>query len=190
MLLRQSAPLTVPLVMLLWSQERVSGSAWWPLLVGFLGILVILRPSPAGISLWHLAGVASAFTLSISMVATRHLATSEPPGRILFYYFSLSMACALPFAIEGFVGLPWQAWLAMVYVGVSIYVALLTYTLAYGMAPASAVAPVNYFAVVLAGLWGWLIWGQVPDAWSWIGSSLVIAGGLMTIYQSGSSSRR
>ena len=37
-------------------------------------------------------------------------------------------------------------------------------------------------AVVLAGFWGWLFWGQVPDQWSLLGSLLVIAGGLLTIY--------
>ena len=182
MLLRQSAPLTVPLVMWAWSRERVPQSAWWPLLVGFLGILVILRPSGEGLSYWHLAGVVSAFTLSISMVATRLLARTEPPGRILFYYFLLSLVCVAPFSVGDYAGISWQAWLAMLYVGVAMYIALVLYTLAYGMAPASAIAPINYFAVVLAGLWGWLIWQQVPDTFSWIGSALVIAGGLLTIY--------
>jgi drug/metabolite transporter (DMT)-like permease len=50
------------------------------------------------------------------------------------------------------------------------------------MAPASAIAPINYLAVVLGGLWGWLLWQQVPDQWSVLGSALVIAGGLLTIY--------
>ena len=182
MLLRQSAPLTVPLVMLLWGGERMRGANWWPLLVGFLGILVILRPSGDGLSYWHLAGVVSAFTLSISMVATRQLSTSEPPGRILFYYFLLSLVCVAPFSLGDYGGLSWQTWLAMLYVGVAMYVALVLYTLADGMAPAAAIAPINYFAVVLAGLWGWLFWQQVPDALSWLGSALVIAGGLATIY--------
>ncbi len=183
MLLRQSAPLTVPLVMWAMSSERVAGRAWWPLTVGFLGIAVILRPGTEGFSLWHLAGVVSAFTLSISMVATRRLASTEPPTRILFYTFSLSLLCVAPFSIGDYSGLPWQAWLGMVYVGVTIYFALNLYTRAYSMAPASAIAPINYIAVVLAGLWGWLIWEQVPDAWSLVGSGLVIVGGLMTVYQ-------
>ena len=42
----------------------------------------------------------------------------------------------------------------------------------------------NYFAVVLAGLWGWVFWRQIPDAWSVVGSALVICGGLLTIYLS------
>jgi drug/metabolite transporter (DMT)-like permease len=184
MLLRQSAPLTVPLVLWLWSRERVPASAWLPLGVGFVGIAIILRPSTEGLSWWHAAGFLSAVSLAISMVATHKLAPTEPASRILFYYFLLSLACVSPFSIGQFNGIHWQDWLAMVYVGIAIYFTLRLYTRAYSMAPASAIAPINYFAVVLAGFWGWLIWEQVPDSWSLLGSSLVICGGLLTIYLS------
>lgn len=182
MMLRQSAPLTVPLVVWAWSRERVPASAWLPLITGFAGVAVILRPSPEGLSWWHAAGFISAVTLSVSMVATYKLATTEPGSRILFYYFLLSLVCVAPFSLNGFNNLRWQDWLAMLYVGISLYIALELYTRAYGMAPAVAIAPINYFAVVLAGFWGWLFWRQVPDRWSLLGSVLVICGGLLTIY--------
>ena len=181
MLLRQSAPLLVPLTLWLWLGERVSGRAWLPLCVGFVGIAVILRPSPDGLSWWHAAGLASAATLAISMVATRRLASTEPTHRILFYYAVLSLATVAPFSIGDFDGIgPW-GWVAILYVGVAIYWTLELYTRAYGMAPTALIAPINYFAVVLAGFWGWMFWGQIPDAWSLLGSVLVILGGLLTV---------
>ena len=182
MLLRQSAPLIVPLVMWGWGRDRVPANAWLPLAIGFVGIAIILRPSPAGLSWWHAGGFISAVTLSISMVATHKLYTTEPASRILFYYFVLSLACVLPFSLNDFAGLQTLDWLAMLYVGIAMYFALELYTRAYGMAPASAIAPINYFAVPLAGFWGWLFWGQIPDRWSLLGSLLVIVGGLLTIY--------
>lgn len=182
MVLRQSAPLTVPLVMWAWNREHVPARAWLPLAIGFAGVIVILRPSAEGLSWWHAAGFISALVLSISMVATYKLATTEPASRILFYYFMLSLLCVAPFSIGDYEGLLWQDWLAMLYIGVAIYYALRLYTHAYAIAPASAIAPINYFAVVLAGLWGWLFWRQLPDRWSLLGSSLVILGGLLTIY--------
>ena len=182
MVLRQSAPLTVPLVMWAWNREHVPARAWLPLAIGFAGVIVILRPSAEGLSWWHAAGFISALVLSISMVATYKLATTEPASRILFYYFMLSLLCVAPFSIGDYEGLLWQDWLAMLYIGVAIYYALRLYTHAYAIAPASAIAPINYFAVILAGLWGWLFWQQLPDRWSLLGSSLVILGGLLTIY--------
>jgi drug/metabolite transporter (DMT)-like permease len=181
-LLRQSAPLTVPLVAWAWSRERVAASAWWPLSIGFAGVLMILRPSPEGLSWWHAAGFASALCLSISMVATHKLATSEPASRILFYYFALSLVCVSPFSVSDFGGLRWQDWAAMIYVGVAIYFTVGLYTRAYAIAPAHAIAPINYIAVVLGAFWGWLIWEQVPDAWSVYGSAMVILGGILTVY--------
>lgn len=182
MLLRQSAPLTVPLVVWAWNRERIPTSAWVPLAIGFAGVLVILRPSPGGLSWWHAAGFVSALCLSISMVATHKLATTEPSSRILLYYFLLSLACVAPFSLADFGGLRWQDWAAMIYVGVAIYVTLRLYTRAYAMAPAHTIAPVNYFAVVMGAFWGWVIWQQVPDRWSVLGSVLVILGGLLTVY--------
>ncbi len=69
----------------------------------------------------------------------------------------------------------------MLYIGIAIYWTLELYNRAYGMAPTAIIAPINYFAVVLAGFWGWLFWAQIPDIWSLVGSAAVIAGGLLTI---------
>lgn len=182
MMLRQSAPLTVPLVLWMWGRETIPRSAWLPLLVGFVGIAIILRPSPTGLSWWHAGGFLSALGLAISMVATRRLATTEPTVRILFYYCVLSLASVLPFTVGDFSGLAALDWLAMLYIGVAIYWVLELYTRAYGMAPTAAIAPINYFAVVLAAFWGWLFWDQVPDHWSVLGSVLVVTGGLLTLY--------
>lgn len=181
MMLRQSAPLLVPLVLWLWSRDKVAPSAWLPLIVGFAGIAIILRPSPDGFSVWHAAGFLSALSLAISMVATNRLGTTEPASRILLYYCVLSLVCMAPFSIGKFSGLSALDWLAMLYVGVAIYGTLDLYTRAYAMAPTAAIAPINYFAVVLAGFWGWLFWQQVPDRFSVTGSLLVITGGLLTI---------
>ncbi len=181
-LLRQSAPLTVPLVVWLWNRERIAREHWLPLVIGFIGVGDILRPDPAGLSWWHAGGFVSALCLGISMVATHKLATTEPSTRILLYYFLLSLACVAPFSVNDYAGLGWRDWALMLYIGVAIYGTLLLYTRAYAIAPAHAIAPINYLAVVLAALWGWALWGEIPDLASWIGSALVIAGGLLSIY--------
>ena len=165
MMLRQSAPLTVPLVMWVWGRQKVAASAWLPLLIGFAGIAIILRPGVQGFSWWHAGGFLSALGLAVSMVATRKLAATEPNARILFYYCVLSLACVAPFSIGDFSSLSLLNWIAMIYIGIAIYLVLELYTRAYGMAPTAAIAPINYFAVVLGGFWGWLFWNQIPDYW-------------------------
>ena len=183
MMLRQAAPLSVPLVLWLWDRERIAPRTWIPLWIGFAGIAIILRPGPDGLSWWHAAGFLSALSLGISMVATNRLGRTEPTSRILFYYCVLSLLCMAPFSTGGYAGTQVLDWLAMLYVGVAIYGTLDLYTRAYGMAPTAVIAPINYFAVVLAGFWGWLFWQQVPDRWTLLGSVLVIGGGLLTVFQ-------
>jgi len=84
-------------------------------------------------------------------------------------------------AIGDFEGLSSIEWAALLYIGVAIYAVLDLYTRAYGMAPAANIAPINYFAVPLAALWGWVFWHQVPDGWSVIGGILVVGGGILTL---------
>lgn len=182
MMLRQTAPLVVPLVMWIWNREKVPATAWLPITIGFVGVLVILRPGPEGMSWWHAAGLGSGIALAISMVATFRLASTEPDSRILFYYFALSLLCVGPFSAGEFSGIRWQDWLAMLYIGISIYGTLVLYTRAFAIAPASAIAPVTYLVTVMGGFWGWLVWGQLPDRWTLLGSTLVIAGGLLTLF--------
>ena len=185
MLLRQSAPLTVPLVVRIWTNEKISPATWFPLCIGFAGIALILRPTTGGFNWWHGWGFVGAVMLALSMVGTRKLATTEPNARILFYYCALSFACVAPFSLGDFSGLSALDWLALAYIGIAIYLVLELYTRAYGMAPTAAIAPINYFSVVLAGLWGWLFWDQIPDRWSLLGSALVIGGGFSTLLMAG-----
>lgn len=182
MMLRQSAPLTVPLVVWLWTQEKAPPGSWLPLCIGFAGIAIILRPGPDGLNWWHAWGFCSAVALAVSMVATRKLASTEPTVRILFYYCVLSLACVAPFSLGEFSNISLPHWMALIYVGIAIYFVLDLYTRAYGMAPTAAIAPISYFSVVLGGLWDWLFWSQVPDRWSVLGSVLVVVGGLLPFY--------
>ncbi len=100
----------------------------------------------------------------------------------MFYYCALAALCAAPFSLADFSGIGWRTWAAMLYIGVAIYFTLDLYTRAYGMAPASTLAPITYLGVILGGFWGWLFWDQLPDGWTLAGSALVIGGGLLTMY--------
>ena len=55
------------------------------------------------------------------------------------------------------------------------------YNHAYANAPASTIAPLTYFGVIFAGVFGWLFWDQIPDAKSLVGMLLIVTGGIMAI---------
>lgn len=182
-LLRNTAPLIVPVVILLGFGISIPKRRWIPLLLGFIGIAVILRPAQHGASIWHLIGLSSGAGLAVSMVMTRVLAQKEPESRILFYYFFISLLFVIPFFAINYRPIPPSALPWLLLIGVAMYFTFVLYTRAYSYVKASILAPTSYFAVVFAGILDWLIWAHLPDSWTVLGIALVILGGLLVLHQ-------
>ncbi|MBY4677781.1 DMT family transporter [Marinobacterium sp. CAU 1594] len=180
-LLRNAAPLCVPLWLLCWLGIRLSWLRWLPLLAGFAGIALILQPDEGKLSFWHLVGFGSAISLAGSIVTTRVLTRSEPTNRILFYYFLISTLAALPPALSQWQPIPTAAWLPMLAIGLSIWLVMWLYTQAYRFARASVISPLSYSGVAFTGFWGWLFWDQIPNLLTLLGILLVIGGGIASI---------
>lgn len=178
-LLRSASPLCVPFVIVWLMGVKPPWSRWVAVLIGFSGIMLILKPESDSVNPWHFVGFLSAITLAISMVTTRQLTSTEPSERILFYYFLVSTLCSLPLMIVHWQPVPWNVWPWLLFIGLAIYIGLHFYTEAYRHAKASVVSPFSYFGVVFAGLLGWLIWQHVPDIWSFAGIALVLLGGIL-----------
>jgi drug/metabolite transporter (DMT)-like permease len=158
-LLRSTAPLMVPLVIYLWFSQRVRKESWPPLVVGFVGVLLVLKPGFAGLSLWHLLALLSGLGLAVSMVSTR----------------------VLPFYLWHYEPIPASAWPGLLYMGVVIYLSFVMYTLAYRYVSAAALAPISYFGVVFSGLLDWLIWDHIPDTITLMGIACVVMGGVLVL---------
>lgn len=185
-LLRNTAPLIVPIVIFVWFSVAIPKARWLPLIIGFTGVIFALKPGQDGISVWHFVGFLSGAGLAISMVATRQLARTEPESRILFYYFLISLLFAIPFFIYEQVftntsTIPASAWPWLLYIGLGMYITFLLYTRAYKYVKASVLSPTSYFAVVFAGVFDWLIWKHIPDYWTLVGIVLIICGSLLIL---------
>jgi len=180
-LLRNAAPLCVPLTLMLWLGIKIPRNRWLPLGIGFLGVTCILKPTPDYINLWHFIGFGSAILLSFSMVGTRLLVKTESNTCVLFYYFATAVLGSFPFALSSWQPAPFSIWLLLISSGVGLYVAMLFYTLAYRYGKPSIISPISYFGVVFSGVWGWLFWQQLPTIESYIGTSLVILGAVYVL---------
>ncbi|UTA48076.1 DMT family transporter [Simiduia sp. 21SJ11W-1] len=174
-LLRNSAPLLVPLIALWALGVRVPARRYGPLLLGFLGVLVILRPWPASVSLWHLAALFAALMMATSMITTRLLTKTESSESVLLYYFCIALAGSLPLALWHIGPAPLWVWGLLLVLGLGLTLALWLYTQAYRAIKPSVLSPVSYLSVVFAGLWGWWFWAEVPGLWTLAGVVLVVA---------------
>ena len=179
-LLRNTAPLFVPLLIWGWMKVEIPKSHWQPLILGFIGVILILKPDLEGVETWHLIGLISGLSLALSMVGTRVLSNTEPASVILFYYYLISFLCSLPLAIMEWQAIPLWTLPYLLYIGFSISLTMWCYTRAYTLAKASIVAPINYSGVVFAGGLGWLIWGHIPGTVALAGIVLVVVAGLLS----------
>jgi drug/metabolite transporter (DMT)-like permease len=170
--------LSVPLL-----GETVGPHRWSAVLIGFVGVLVILRPGVGVVQAGALVALGSALGQALALVTIRQLSRTEPPDTIVFYFTLLaSLMSALP--------LPWlwvtpspRDFVLMVLMGLSGGVAQLFMTRAYALAPAAVIAPYNYGAIVCAVMAGWLVWGDVPAIHAMLGAAIVMASGLYILHR-------
>lgn len=179
-LLNNTAPLFVPIIVWIWHKSSFSPSLILSLLIGFLGIFLILRPEfaqfHAGLFFAALSGLSSALLL----VITREIA-KQPFLRILFFYFLLFWLFSAPFAIFFWHAPSMLLWLYIFCAALFMVFAQFTFTAALRYAPSHEVAPFIYTGVIFSGLIGWFIWKEKPDWLSILGMAVVCGGGIFSL---------
>lgn len=180
-LLNYALPLLLPLVERVWLGEPVPARLWPPLLVGFAGILIILRPGSAVFEPAALLALAAAGLAAIAQVGIRRLTETEPVTRIVFYFSSIgTLVSALPLAGVWKAPSP-PAWIALVTSGLFAIFGQLLLTRAYSRAPAGQVGPFLYTGVVFSGAIDWLVWRTLPDALFVLGALIVTASAILAL---------
>ncbi|NEX62855.1 DMT family transporter [Noviherbaspirillum galbum] len=173
------APLVVLAVSPWLLGEKSYPSRWLAVAIGFIGMLVVMRPgggiSPAGVAL----GAASAVIFAGVSVLSRKANKTDPPLVTLFYGGLVGMiasSAAVPFF--------WVAhmptireWLILASTGVTSTIGHYFVNSAYKHAEASMLTPFFYLQIISAASMGWLVFGQLPDALTGIGIAVICASG-------------
>ena len=151
---------------------------------GFIGILIVVRPGFAEVNPAFAYSFGAMLAYAIFMLLTRKLSTFDPPLVTLFYALLVGVIGGAPIAFAHWVwpaGL-WQ-WLLLLSLGAFGGLGHFIFIHAYRLAPASAVTPFLYFQLIsMMGL-GYVVFGDVPDHWTLLGSSVVIASGLYLVHR-------
>jgi drug/metabolite transporter (DMT)-like permease len=180
-LLNQSMPLFIPLVERAWLHERIPPRLWGVLLLGFVGLLLILRPGSGVFEPAALVGLASAVLASIAQVGVRRLTHTEPVTRIVFYFGLIASAAALPPVFFSWRTPSAFTWGALLLMGILATAGQLALTRSYVYAPAARVGPFLYAGPVAAALLDWLLWGALPDILFVLGAAIVIVAAILAL---------
>ena len=164
--------------------EWVGWRRWTAIGVGFLGVLVVIRPGMGGGMKWAaLLSVAAAIFYASYGIATRMVSRTDPSDTTLFYGNLVGMTVMLP--ILPFVWVkPLLTDLAML-VAVGALGSAGHYLLiaAHRRAPASVLSPFIYAQLIWASTLGFMVFGDVPTQWTLVGGAIVVASGLYLIHR-------
>jgi drug/metabolite transporter (DMT)-like permease len=180
-LLNQSMPLFIPLVERLWLGETVPRRLWGVLALGFVGLLLILKPGTGVFEPAALVGLSSAVLAAIAQVGIRRLTRTEPVTRIVFYFGLVASVVALPPALYSWRAPSATALAVLLLMGVFATVGQLTLTRAYVNAPAARVGPFLFVGPVFAGFLDWALWGRLPDPLFVVGAVIVVSAATLAL---------
>ncbi len=178
----QATPLFVTIGAAMFLNEAVGWRRWAAIIMGFGGVLLILRPSSDGLA-WEVLLV----VLALIALAARDVTTRAMPGKLstlhlaayAFATVALTGLAMVPFGAPPHIPTPVQAGLSLASVatGTLSYYAI---TAAMRLGEASVITPFRYSRLIFAMSIGIFVLGERPDAMTWLGAAVIIASGLYT----------
>ncbi|WP_298261092.1 DMT family transporter [uncultured Litoreibacter sp.] len=196
--------LTSPIFVLLisWGFYGASIGRWRAMaaILGFVGVMLVLRPFGQDVSLMNCVPVAAGILYALGAIATRQYCADESETVLVLSFFGasaiwgvlglviLSAKVTTP-EIDGFFGTGWQDWTAQALFwtaaqGVVSVIGIAALFRAYLLAEASHVAVFEYSFLIAAGLWGYVLWGTVPDVLGVLGMVCIIGAGVVILRRS------
>lgn len=155
--------------------EIVRTRRWMATLVGFAGVLIILRPGFAELSLVMLLPIGAAFFQAVGALLVKSLSRTEGAGTVVAYMNLLLTPMSLVPAL--FVW-QWPSWYVLglcAFVGFTGAVAHVAFTRAYALVDASSVMPFDYMRLPFSAALAYLLYAELPDLWTWVGAGVIAA---------------
>ncbi|MEO1192216.1 MAG: DMT family transporter [Pseudomonadota bacterium] len=168
--------------------ETVSPRRWAAVACGFTGVLILVRPGFETVELGTLLALLCGCVFAGYALATRHLSLTAPPLVTLAMSAvagTLVLSAILLIETDLWRWPSLEQWALLVTLGMVACVAHGFLIMAYERAPASLLAPFSYTEIIGAAAMGFLVFGDFPDLWSWIGIAIIVAAGVYNAWLGG-----
>jgi len=193
-----TTPIFIALISTRYAGESLSPLGWAAVAIGFSGVALVLRPGAEAFSPAALLPVIGAVFYALAMVVTRRHCRNEHPlvlafglnigflgaaiiGGIASLMVSDVTAARAQFLLSPWQSLGWQQLFFIVgYACALVFINTAT-ARAYQIAPSALVGTFDYAYLAFACLWGYLLFGEVPDMFTWAGMLLILIAGLLVI---------
>ena len=175
-MLNKMSPFFTILFSFLFLKERLTAFQTVSVIIAFLGSLFIIKPTFANLDLLpSLLGLLGGIGAGAAYTMVRKLGSLGVKGPFVVFFFSgFSCAVTLPFLIFNYVPMTWVQLLTLLGAGIAAAGGQFSITAAYYYAPAREISVYDYSQIIFAALLGFILFGQIPDALSFLGYIIII----------------
>lgn len=178
----QVVPFAVTLAAAIWLKERVDVRQYVAILIGFVGVVIVIRPATEGFSAWSLAAVGTATLMVVREFATRGVDPHTPAPTIAFATATgLGLLTAVLSPPHQWVALPSEAVGSLIVSIVSLVIGYHFTIQTVRVGDLSVSAPFRYSILVGAVVMGFVLFGEVPDRFTVAGSLIIVATGIYAV---------
>jgi drug/metabolite transporter (DMT)-like permease len=200
--IRFSAPLMITILSVLMLGEQVAPRQWVALIVGFLGVLLIVKPGSASFNAGSIFILMSVLFYGLNVIITRKLRTTDSSATMAYYSSLVYLVAAFvlsPLAIVvgempdahpsiAFLFRAWTMptlldWVIIAGLGLVWAAGMYFIARAYSAAQASVLAPFEYLSLPINVMWGLVIWHEIPTLMTLAGALLTLSSGMYILYQ-------
>ena len=184
MLLMNTSPLFIPIVIYIWFKKKIPNDRVFALIIGFIGISLILKPTSTVFQYYSLIGLLAGLLFAVAFVMMRTLSKTEPIERMLCYFFlgGIIFSVFLLF-------FSWQSvtvsktFFYLLPIGLLGFLFQWLNTKAYSYVSPSRISVMGYFTIVFSGIIEWIIWGKSPDFSTCIGMLFIVSSGFYILLE-------
>lgn len=184
MLFVYSAPVIVPVLAHWFLGEPITARIYAVVFIGLAGVMLVLKPGGEHFAWMAPVGLSCTLFTAFAFVFVRKLSVTDPTMSVVFHFTLWStLISAVPFGLAP----QWpdaHTWAYLAGIGGVNTLAQWFLSKAYGSAPAARIAPVSYLTVLLAALFGWLLWNEVPDQYAIAGALLIFLSAVLVMRSS------
>lgn len=196
------SPLVITLFSVLFLGETVGPRRWAAIAVGFIGVLVMMRPGTQAFQIASLLPLAAAFCYAGIHIITRRIGGTESAETMAFYIQLMFIVVGVMFGLlvgDGRFGNQSDPSLAFLFrawswpvaadypvfliIGVGIGIGGYLISQAYRVAEASYIAPFEYLALPISVVFGMIVFAEFPGVWDYLGMALILGAGLFTVWR-------
>lgn len=181
-----TAPLIVTALSAIFLGDDVGWRRWTAVVVGFVGVLVMLRPGHGELTFAAIAVLVAAFCYACQAITARRLGGTESTLSLTFYVVigPLVVSCVF-FDAESWLAPDLTDWILLIGAASCSVLAWIGFVNGYRAVSPAVLAPLEYLALVAGAIAGFLIWDEVPDKWVVVGAMIIMASGLFVVYRGG-----